>query len=257
MNRCGRITKCGDLCRKSIKCSSHVKTIVFGLDNFRADHLQYLGFMGGVQTVVKSIKWTLSGPSWTSILTDSSPYRHGVWHNTIPCKSRMPITFLPKNTRAITDFKCLQHVLIGHVREVKLILNDNVIWKQLNSWMQEQKDGETLFMHVSEIDHTGHKFGVGPEYTRSVIQVADKIKKIMALAKSLGGQYKFKVRSDHGLSNLTDLTFPQKKELYRRFVDVYGFPKKVIEAEAQDVKGVHGLSIDEHRNTIRIDTYLK
>jgi predicted AlkP superfamily pyrophosphatase or phosphodiesterase len=152
-------------------------------------------------------KITLSGPSWTSILTGYSQETHGIIDNKFEGFKELP-TFLDRLKKVNPDFRTASVVAwppINHKICTKVSYkfensSDVVIVKEVQRLISEE-NFNAIFVHLDKVDATGHQSGYESlNYINAVTEADDQIGKILSILQEIENpeDWLIVITTDHG-----------------------------------------------------------
>lgn len=244
------------------------KLLVIGLDGLRPDALLYANtpnldylIQNGVynfETIVECD--TISGPSWTSIMTGKTQYETGVDCNeTVEddkyvCKEDI-FTILNSNnvttTCYLSNWIGLKNI-VKNSKNIEYKDNENVL--ENDSKMIEcceryisstNNDDKFTFLYLNGIDDTGHNYGFtiqSKEYISYIEAIDRKLENI--IKKVIENKWSLLITTDHGGCKKTDLE-PNRINIFDTIFFVSGQVKK-------ECVGIHGLDIPQHTRTFKL-----
>jgi len=243
------------------------KLLFVGLDGTRIDcllssstYLQKLFQHNNAKysTHCKINSRTISGPSWSTILSGKNESYHNIHDNkTVEnnCFIRNYNTFL-----SLLENQYNIHTYVGSWVGIHNIIksekstnkfinttnnpfeNDNIVCNEAIDALSN-KELDILFLYFMNIDASGHENGFGlhcKEYNSSIQKTDILIQKIMTTLEKRKNKYKEEdwlvvFTTDHGGTDWNCMS----KEEKSNYIDEYKHYKK----------GVHGLNIPSHTNT--------
>ena len=244
------------------------KLLFIGLDGTRIDcllssrtYLQKLFQHDNAKysTQCKTNSRTISGPSWSTILSGKNESYHNIHDNeTVEslCFIRKYDTFLSLlenqyNIHTYTGSWIGIHNIVKSEKTTNKFINitndpfenDTIACDEAIDALSTNKELDILFLYFMNIDASGHEYGFGlhcKEYNSSIKKTDLLIQKIMETLETRKNKYKEEdwlivFTTDHGG---TDWNCMSKKE-QNDYTNKYNYYKK----------GVHGLNIPSHTNT--------
>lgn len=189
--------------------SQKKKAILIGIDGLQYEKIAEIktpnidkfnikkGFTGGVYGT-KSQQVTSSGPSWTSILTGVWTDQHKIVNNAGEKHSKSPSVFSyikqhNKNAylASISTWKQINLLLKNDMYKTNFssqggtdLLSTELIVDQITKY-----NPDFSFVHLDDIDHAGHAFGYGREYTSAVEYIDSLIGDILKAIKERKHRY--------------------------------------------------------------------
>ena len=179
------------------------KVLVIGIDGVRPDvladvttpHIDELASEGFFTAQAQTVRPTVSGPSWSSLLLGVGPEKHGVTNNDFNGKRYAEFPdFLTRieqespelNTFAVADWKPLVAAEDGQPTISDLVDVKHVIDGYETGWAEGDEEGvrlaeqhlatshpDAMFVYLGTPDEVSHQSGsIGEEY-RAAIAVAD------------------------------------------------------------------------------------
>ena len=164
---------------------------------------------------------TVSSPNWASIIMGVPPAAHGIWSNkwqvrdikdSVYCNGKKGHIF-PTIFRVLREQKRHAKIMCfaGWWSFVRLVEPRVSTAKQRTLWTGlvcsravtsiKLRKPDLLFIHLNDVDETGHKYGHGtPEYYKAVSDADEVVGKIMKAVKSAGIEEStvIMIIADHG-----------------------------------------------------------
>lgn len=142
----------------------------------------------------KAVKPTVSSPNWASIIMGATPTAHGIWSNqwqvkqikdSVYCHGKKGHIF-PTLFRVLREQKPKSKIVCfaGWWSFVRLVEPRvcNIKQRTLTMWLCASRSAiaikarkpDLLFVHLNDVDETGHKYGHGTPQYYEAVELADK-----------------------------------------------------------------------------------
>eukprot|EP00039_Didymoeca_costata_P004548 m.74109 g.74109 ORF g.74109 m.74109 type:complete len:519 (-) comp12447_c0_seq4:139-1695(-) len=259
------------------------KLLFMAIDGLRPDCLMFGApnlrkwLLSGSFSTMCSIKdsMTVSGPSWTTILTGMSQEQHGILHNQLAEKAvnLKPETFLGE-LKVLTHCVPLSHAqmslpvknrgytvgcsmatwegafnLFGQVSDRDHTFDTDTYEKNdedaSNKAIQLMDMCDVVVVYLDLADEMGHIHGFGPHvpgYMDAVEKIDGNVERILAAVSRSEDEWIVAGTTDHGGTILKDLP----AEFCEEYGNLRPTEPKVTNTEDG---GIHGLSIRSHTDT--------
>ena len=191
-------------------------TTMPNLSNFKF----YTSYTGGI-VGSNSRAVTLSGPGWSTILTGTWLWKHGVFNNRPPLESKVSSIFKyikDKYPNYLTSssygWGALKRFFINDSKYIDFnnytvpigetyIESDRASFQFTNDLLNSNPDIGFLFLHLARVDEVGHKTGIGKDYLNTIVEVDNYVEQLISSVNSRKSQYQNEdwliiVTTDHG-----------------------------------------------------------
>jgi predicted AlkP superfamily pyrophosphatase or phosphodiesterase len=214
------------------------KTLIIGIDGCRPDaliasdtpNIDLLIEAGVFSFHSQTSEITVSGPSWSSMLSGVWHTKHGVKDNSFSdaqfelfphffqrIKEVKPSTF----TASLVHWRPIHTEIVTHADVSRAYISDDQVAIGAVRLLT-QSEPDVLFLHFDDVDHAGHEYGYGlnsPRYIKA-IEVVDT--RIGVLLDALHVRKTFDhedwlivITTDHGGSGFTHgLNIPDHRETF-------------------------------------------
>ncbi len=203
--------------------------IIIGVDGMSTDgvitaptpNMDSLMAQGSHSFECKAVKPTVSSPNWASIIMGAPPAAHGIWSNkwqvrdikdSVYCHGKKGHIF-PTIFRVLREQKPKAKIMCfaGWWSFVRLVEPRVCTAKQRTLWTGlvasravtsiKLRKPDLLFIHLDDVDETGHKYGHGtPRYYHAVSEADKVVGKIMLAVKKahIENSTVIMIIADHG-----------------------------------------------------------
>jgi hypothetical protein len=206
-----------------------VRVIVIGVDGLSVDgvntaktpRLHELMDRGAWTLEARGVMPTLSSPNWASMITGAGPEQHGITSNGVMLQKMVTLPAVCRGEEGMfpTMFEVLR---MQHPASKIAIFHDwpgfaDLVEKHAPTVMRHERGAERttraaidywkenrpelMFVHLDNVDHTGHDLGWGSrEYNKAVTEADGYIGEIEAMLRTAGAldETYVLVTSDHG-----------------------------------------------------------
>ncbi len=188
------------LCTSLTLCAQKKKVLLIGIDGLQFEQIAQTNtpnfdkftikraFTGGVLGS-KTQQVTSSGPSWMTILTGVWVDKHKVFSNSSQQISNSKSVFnyiktanSKSYTSSISTWKNINLLLYKDMYKVGFSSqgegddhSTNLAVSQIND-----RAPDFVFIHLDDIDHAGHAYGFGNEYSESIRKIDKRIGRLLA-----------------------------------------------------------------------------
>lgn len=197
------------------------KVLIIGIDGVRPDclltaktpHLKALAQAGASSYVAQTGPITVSGPSWSSMLTGVWHAKHGVKDNSFQGEQyatyphifrRIKQTDEKRLTASIVHWAPINHWILSHADYAVTRGSDSAIAVEAARYLQTENP-DILFLHFDEVDGAGHSHGYHPTIPQYIaaIEKADTdigtVLDALKARKTYGNEdWLILVSTDHG-----------------------------------------------------------
>ncbi|MBU2903611.1 alkaline phosphatase family protein [Arenibacter algicola] len=198
------------------------KVLLIGIDGLQLEKLNALetpnfdvfniekAYGGGIVGTT-SQQTTGSGPGWMTILTGVWNDKHGVISNDTvnKAKAKSIFQYLKEHnnnfqTTSIATWSPIHHFLDDKMMYVDRRFDGGTDYEATEKVVGELQNNNSdfLFVHYSEPDNIGHRYGYGNEYNQSIKEMDGYLGKIMKLvnnrSKEKNEQWLVILTTDHG-----------------------------------------------------------
>ena len=181
------------------------KVLIIGVDGVRSDaliqastpHIDSLTAYGTYTYTSWHPRTTLSGPSWSDLLTGVWEEKHEVLNNSYTNKNWDDYPYFVTRAKEyrpdikavqITSWAPMSDSVYNDGWDSKLVLpSDNSCVIATIDTLTNNPDLDVLFVHIDDVDHTGHASGFDPSnsnYMDAIETVDGQVGQIMAALKA-------------------------------------------------------------------------
>jgi len=220
--------------------------IIIGIDGLSVDgvttaktpRLHELMARGAWTLEARGVMPTLSAPNWASMITGAGPEQHGITSNgvllqkmvTLPAVCRDADGMFPTMFEVLRMQRPATHIAIFHdwpgfsdlveKHAPNIMEHERGAEKTIQTAIQYWKENrpELMFVHLDNVDHTGHEYAWGSrEYYKAVADADGYVGQMIDMLKSVSAQDStyVLVTSDHGgkgrehgKNSLTEIQIP-------------------------------------------------
>ncbi|MDR3701504.1 MAG: ectonucleotide pyrophosphatase/phosphodiesterase [Candidatus Sulfopaludibacter sp.] len=194
---------------------------VEGVTTAKTPRIHELMARGAWTLEARGVMPTLSSPNWASMITGAGPEQHGITSNGVLLQKMVTLPAVCRDAEGMfpTMFEVLRmqspasHIAIFHdwpgfadlvEKHAPDVMQhergaDRTTRVAIDYW--KQKRPELMFVHLDNVDHTGHEYGWGShEYNKAVADADGYLGEFVDMLREQGAQDStyVLVTSDHG-----------------------------------------------------------